>query len=94
MGALQWLGKRGEERKLYGVVSSHPGHRCLRDLTDCLPEARGEVDQEVTALKAKIAELRKREEGLRKKLTAALERVIGSIKEGKKEARKTVREGR
>lgn len=52
------------------------------------------MDQEVTALKAKIAELRKREEGLRKKLTAALERVIGSIKEGKKEARKTVREGR
>ncbi|UCC65970.1 MAG: hypothetical protein JSW32_03340 [Deltaproteobacteria bacterium] len=47
------------------------------------------MDQEVTALKVKIAELRKREEGLRNKLAAALERVGGSIKkEGSTEEKK------
>lgn len=42
--------------------------------------AVGKLDDKGIALDAKMAEFKKGEDGLRNKLAAALERVIGSIK--------------
>ncbi len=43
--------------------------------------AGGKTEQQITALKAKIAELKKGEKELREKLATILEKITGSIKE-------------